>query len=217
MNRRSRLPVVDLDVDPKNADWTKQSWDLPPYKSREFMELYPDLEAFRKLPVYQFAVKQGKILNDEWAFARIKFDTLNSRQKENFNFQSVAGALAVYGYNCIKLADDWKGADFLALHVNGNTLKVQLKSRLTINEKYRGKEIWIAFPFRENLEIIEHDTNVKKKVQRTAWYVIPHDVLIAKVGAYTNWLTSESWTKHGGYSSAAPSKELMLGLCDYKI
>ena len=70
-----------------------------------------------------------------------------SKQKEIFNFQKVAGLLADYGFNCIKLADDWQGADFLAYHVDGkSTLKVQLKSRPTISKKYRGKAIFMAFP-----------------------------------------------------------------------
>ena len=60
------LPVVNLDADSESADWTKQSWDLPPYRSAEFMSLFPDLDAFRKLPVYQYAVESGLILDDEW-------------------------------------------------------------------------------------------------------------------------------------------------------
>ena len=67
---------------------------------------------------------------------KIEYNSLNSRQKEIFNFQKISGVLADYGFNCIKLADDWQGADFLAYHKDGlDTLKVQLKSRLTINER----------------------------------------------------------------------------------
>ena len=44
--------------------------------------------------------------------SKINYSDLNSRQKEIFNFQKVAGVLADYGFNCIKLADDWQGADF---------------------------------------------------------------------------------------------------------
>ena len=40
---------------------------------------------------------------------KIKYTDLNSKQKEVFNFQKVAGKLSDYGYNCIKLADDWQG------------------------------------------------------------------------------------------------------------
>jgi hypothetical protein len=47
---------------------------------------------------------------------KVSYDNLNSKQKEIYNFQKVAGLLADYGFNCIKLADDWQGADFLAYH-----------------------------------------------------------------------------------------------------
>jgi len=75
---------------------------------------------------------------------KIIYSELNSRQKEIFNFQKVAAHLADYGFNCIKLADDWQGADFLAYHINGsNTLKVQLKSRISIAKKYQEKSLYI--------------------------------------------------------------------------
>ena len=44
---------------------------------------------------------------------RIVYDELNAKQKEIYNFQKVAALLANYGFNCIKLDDDWQGADFL--------------------------------------------------------------------------------------------------------
>ena len=53
------------------------------------------------------------------------YKELKPKQKELFNFQKIAATLADYGFNCIKLADDWQGADFLAYHINGiTTLKV---------------------------------------------------------------------------------------------
>ena len=71
-------------------------------------------------------------------FEKIPYGSLNAKQKEQFNFQKIAATLAEFGFNCIKLADDWMGADFLAYHVNkATTLKVQLKSRLAINGKLR--------------------------------------------------------------------------------
>lgn len=60
--------VWDLDADLHNSDWLKTRWDLPPYKSPEFFQVIApaDLDAFRKLPVYNHAVEQGLILDDEW-------------------------------------------------------------------------------------------------------------------------------------------------------
>lgn len=67
----------------------------------------------------------------------IRYDDLNAKQKEIYNFQKIAAALADYGFNCIKLQDDWLGADFLAYHKDGSqTLRVQLKGRVTIDKKY---------------------------------------------------------------------------------
>ncbi len=68
-------------------------------------------------------------------FQRIDPELLNGRQKEIYNFQKSAAILADYGFNCIKLSDDWLGADFLAYRFGDNTtLRVQLKSRVTIEK-----------------------------------------------------------------------------------
>ena len=126
---------------------------------------------------------------------KVSYDNLNSKQKEIYNFQKVAGLLADYGFNCIKLADDWQGADFLAYHKDGSdTLKVQLKSRVTIDRKYINKALFVAFPISES------------------WYLIEHDVLIDLIGVNTSWLTTESWLNDGNYSSAKPSKKLIAAL-----
>ncbi len=58
--------VLYPDADPDNADWTKQTWDLPPYKSDDFLAHFPDLDLFRTLPVYKHAVRKGLIKNDKW-------------------------------------------------------------------------------------------------------------------------------------------------------
>ncbi len=62
------MHVSCLDATPEDADWTKQTWDLPPYKSKEFFEVFPywQLDHFRTMPVYKHAVEQGLIMDDEW-------------------------------------------------------------------------------------------------------------------------------------------------------
>lgn len=60
------MRIVSLDDSTENADWTKQSWDLPPYGSKEFAELGFDPETFKQSPIYQMAVNNGLILDDEW-------------------------------------------------------------------------------------------------------------------------------------------------------
>jgi hypothetical protein len=61
--------TVSLDANQEDADWTKSSagWDLPPYKSPEFMTLVGDLDVFRQSPLYNSAVARGLIVDDEWA------------------------------------------------------------------------------------------------------------------------------------------------------
>jgi hypothetical protein len=136
-------------------------------------------------------------------FKKIYYTELNARQKELFNFQKIAATLADFGFNCIKLADDWLGADFIAYHLSGTTtLKVQLKSRLTISQKYFGKDkdIWIAFPYGEP----------------KSWYLIQHDCLVDKIRTHTKWLNSDSWKK-GAYSSTSINPDLLKSLAEDKL
>ena len=88
----------------------------------------------------------------------IKYNDLNSKQKENYNFHKVASALANYGFNSMRLNDDWQGADFIAVHIDGDDmLKVQLKGRFTFAKKYIGKNIYIAYIEDKKVKIYLHD------------------------------------------------------------
>ncbi len=127
-------------------------------------------------------------------FKRIDYDTLNSREKENFNHHKLAALLANYGFNCMRLSNDWHGADFIAVHRDGVTLRVQQKSRLGIDKKYIGKGLHIAFP-----------------VGKT-WCVVEHDELVRMVGETTNWLNTPSWKDKGIYHSHSPGKALLSRL-----
>jgi frataxin-like iron-binding protein CyaY len=133
-------------------------------------------------------------------FKEVSYANLNARQKELFSFQKIAATLADYGFNCIKLSDDWLGADFIAYNVTDTTtLKVQLKSRLTIGRKYCGKEIWIAFP------------------HGGYWYLMEHDLLIEKVGEHTDWLNSDSWKIKNGYHSTSINSELLKSIAEDRL
>ncbi|HOF88068.1 MAG TPA: hypothetical protein PLZ36_08210 [Armatimonadota bacterium] len=64
------MMAITIDHNANNADWSKRTWDLPAYKSPEFMALVggdAGLPHFRTLPVYRFAVQRGLIADDEWA------------------------------------------------------------------------------------------------------------------------------------------------------
>lgn len=99
----------------------------------------------------------------------------------------------------IRLSDDWNGADFLALHSDGITLKIQLKPRLTFGKKYMGKELWICFP------------------SGSDWYLYPHDQLFAVVSADSKIEASESWRSAGLYSMGSLSKKLTGYLEKHRI
>ncbi len=56
---------------------------------------------------------------------KIEYENLNAKVQEMYNFQKVSAKLADYGFTTMWLNNDWKGADFLAVHADGNTfLKV---------------------------------------------------------------------------------------------
>lgn len=127
---------------------------------------------------------------------KIEYSELNSKQKESYNFQQVSGVLADYGYTTIRLSDDWQGADFIAQHVSGEFVKVQLKGRLEVNKKYIGKDIFMCFKHKEN------------------WYLGPHDEILGLVE--TSIEKTVSWTD-GKYSWGNPSKKILSELIKYII
>ena len=110
---------------------------------------------------------------------KVNYNELNAKQKENYNFHKVAAALAEYGYNSMRLNDDWQGADFIA--VNGDLMiKVQLKGRFTLDKKYIGKDIYVAFIEDNIVKIYNHDD---------ALSIVPE-----------NLLNTKSWVEDGLYS-----------------
>jgi hypothetical protein len=132
-------------------------------------------------------------------FPKIEYADLSSRQKENFNLQKVSAVLADYGFATIRLTDDWNGADFLALHKDGETLKIQLKSRLTVCGKYQGKKLWIAAP------------------HGGGWFVYPHDDAVQIIESAAPFLSSQSWQEDKLYTWRSPSKALLHALSPYFI
>lgn len=132
---------------------------------------------------------------------RIHYRELNSRQKENYNYQKVAAVLADYGFVTLRLSDDWQGADFIAQHIDGETfLRVQLKGRLSFARKYLGKDLYIAF---------EH---------LGSWYLYPHDEFLETVTRQTNTISGTlSWEERGNYSFNTLSLQLQELLAPFRI
>lgn len=62
----TKMQTFSPDAEPDGADWLKGTWDLPPYKSPDFMRMFPDLGEFRKSVTYRRAEEAGLIFDDEW-------------------------------------------------------------------------------------------------------------------------------------------------------
>jgi hypothetical protein len=145
-------------------------------------------------------VKEEVFSTPKHQFEKIKYEKLNARQQESYNFQKASAILADYGFTTIRLSDDWQGADFIAQHKDGNTfLKVQLKGRLSFYTKYKGRDLYICFPC------------------DGSWFVYPHDELLEEVLKVTTISKTESWVEGGGYSFPKISKDLLPLLQPYKI
>lgn len=137
----------------------------------------------------------------------VSYSKLNSRQKENYNFQKVSAVLADYGFTTIRLSDDWQGADFIAHHISGDKfLKVQLKGRLTVDTKYKNKDIWICFN------------------RKGIWYLFPHDEFLrwaldnSNIGQTKGWKNPSDWEQvTGDYSWGAPNKDILSKLNEYAL
>jgi len=130
---------------------------------------------------------------------RVAYDHLNARQQESYNFQKISAVLADYGYVTIRLSDDWKGADFLAQHISGRTLRVQLKSRLMFDKRYSRKDLWVTF------------------CRKDEWYLFPHDEVLRIVLKRTTIGRTASWRLRGKYSFPTVSKTLKEILSPYLV
>ncbi len=135
-------------------------------------------------------------------FNLVDYASLNSRQQENYNFQKVASRLADYGYNSMRLSDDFEGADFIAMHVDGETLlRIQLKGRLTFDAKYYGKRLYIAFRDVERLFLYPHD-ELRHRIKAAG--------LLSKSKSYR-------WVEHGSRSWPSIPANLRGLVAEYEI
>ncbi len=96
-----------------------------------------------------------------------------------YNFQKASAKLADYGFTTMWLSNDWQGADFIGVHVDGVTdIKVQLKARLSLSKKYVGKNIYMCFiednyiylyPHDEILDLMEHRISDQTYITTGSW------------------------------------------------
>lgn len=129
------------------------------------------------------------------------YSQLNAKQKELYNFQLVSAVFADLGFATYRLMDDWNGADFFAVPFNGDLpLKVQLKTRVIINGKYRGKDLYICFR------------------DGGRWYLFPHDEVFKYVTKNKNVLNTKGWEGgEGTYSWPSPPKWLLQILQQFEL
>ncbi|HHC7270743.1 TPA: hypothetical protein ACN30M_004596 [Vibrio parahaemolyticus] len=130
---------------------------------------------------------------------KVTYSELNARQQENYNMLKLGAVLADFGFDLIRLNDDWQGADAIGNHRDGSYIKIQLKGRLTIDRKYLEKDIYIAF----------RDNDV--------WYLYPHDELVEVLTIAGIATTTQSWIEKGHYSWPQISSQLNSILNQYRL
>jgi len=154
------------------------------------------------------SISSVELDNDDYQFAegnsvwnnKINYDDLNAKQKENYNLLKLGSVLADYGFDLLRLNDDWQGADCIANHIDGSTyLKIQLKGRLTIDKKYLDKDIYIAFR------------------SASEWYLYPHDDFVDYLQKKNIVVDSKSWIEKGHYSWPTLSNTLKSYLSKFKL
>lgn len=124
---------------------------------------------------------------------------LNDKAREMYNFHKVAAVLADYGYTCMWLSNDWNGADFIAVHIDGvSDIKVQLKGGISFAQKYRNKGLYICF--------IDADSG--------ATYLYPHDEVLDKVEPQ---ISDKKWQEQGTYFQTRITSKFRDLLSSYKI
>lgn len=105
----------------------------------------------------------------------------HSQIREVINRNTVISLALEQGFNAFVPVYDG-GVDFILYRESDLQLrKVQLKARWTIDRKYLGRDIWIAFPAAGD------------------WYLMPHDEMVA--AAVIEGVTrTKSWIDDGIYS-----------------
>ena len=133
----------------------------------------------------------------------VEYSDLTSFQKEQINYQHAAGLLARFGYICLPVVNDAHAADFIAYHVlRQRALQVQLKSRFTIDSKYKERDLYMVFPANQ---------------RRECWYFVPHDWLVDASREANIGENNSIWTGKGRYTSMSVPQKLKEALVPYVL
>ena len=117
----------------------------------------------------------------------------SSQSREVLNRYELCGQFLVKGF--VPFIPEYDaGVDFMLYREKDDSLlKVQLKSRWSVDRKYFGRNIWIAFPESGN-------------ESARAWFVVPHDLMVQHGKAKHS--KTESWLK-GIYHKPNLSADLL--------
>ena len=142
-------------------------------------------------------------MNECWLGKKVKYHNLGHKEKESYNSAHLMSIMAKWGYlEASKINGDKHGADLLFYRSSdGDVMSIQLKGRVTLDKKYLGKNLYIAYP-------------VKRE---GCWYVYPHDIVMKQSLGSSSWFKTKSWEEKGGYSWRSPPKWLVKLLEPWKI
>ena len=119
--------------------------------------------------------------------------------REVINRNTVVSLALQQGFNAFLPVYDG-GVDFILYReADGMIRKVQLKGRWTIDKKYIGRDIWVAFPIDK------------------VWHLMPHDLMLEHAEADGKTLLSASWTDGGAYSKPRPSTATIAQCAPYRF
>lgn len=129
---------------------------------------------------------------------KVNYTQLNPRAQENFLYAKLAARMADYGYTCLRLSDDYNGADLIALREGEDAMQIQLKGRVTIKPEYMNKELYMAFPINSD------------------FYVLLHDDLVRICGD-RGYLKTRAWLEQGKWHVGKPPKAMIETLQPFKL
>ena len=136
----------------------------------------------------------------------ITYADLPSLYRERLNYQQLAGLLAYYGYECLPVTNDIRGPDFIAYHLLRRiALQVQLKSRFTLDNKYGGRNLYLAFPD-------------KSLLADRQWFLVPYDNLSKHAETFNTGKCPPAWSNvNRRYSSISIPQPLKEFLAQYSL
>lgn len=122
----------------------------------------------------------------------------SAQVREVINRNTLVSLALTSGYNAFLPVYDG-GTDFILYNEGtGDLKKVQLKGRWTIDRKYLGLDIWIAFQ------------------EGDVWYLAPHDEMVQLAETY-GYAATASWLSVGTYCRPKLSRQMRSDMEKYQF